>query len=167
MVLIGGVVRSLRQRNSWAGETHIQKAAYIAKEIRGVPFESEFVLYKHGPYSFDLNKSVVHMRGRGILSTIQNPGFGPTMEVNEPLWVALDNAIGHYFSQFEAGINSVCDVLATKNVGELERLATAVFLNKSLGDTSIEEKADEMVRIKPHIPPDLARRAFDEVRALS
>jgi len=167
MVLVGGVAAALRERGSWTGETHVQKAAFVAKVLKHVPFESEFVLYKHGPFSFDLNKSLVHMRARGILSLTQNPGYGPSFEVNRPLWNALNQAAGNVFRQYSEGIDVICDTLATKNVAELERIATAIFLSVSHSDWSREELAEELVRVKPHIPPELARHAFDEAAQLA
>ena len=65
--LVGRVVEILGEMHSWCGETHIQKTAYVAKVIKNVPFESKFILYKHGPYSFDMNGVLNHMRSQNIL----------------------------------------------------------------------------------------------------
>ncbi|MEQ1901411.1 MAG: hypothetical protein ABL866_11830 [Devosia sp.] len=167
MVLIGGTVKLLRERHSWAGETHIQKTAFVSKVLKGVPFESEFVLYKHGPFSFEMSTSLVHMRTRGLLSISQNPGYGPSFDVNEPLWKALDRTASQYFEQYEADLAAVCDVLATKNVAWLERVATATYLNSLRPNASVEERTNELVQLKPHIPYALARDAFDEVASIS
>jgi uncharacterized protein YwgA len=67
-VLVGGIVRSLNAVGSWCGETHIQKTSYIAKHVKGVPLESDFTLYKHGPFSFDLNAVLNEMRSQNLLS---------------------------------------------------------------------------------------------------
>lgn len=162
MVLIGGVVKALRDRHSWTGETHVQKATFIAKVVRRVPFESEFVLYKHGPFSFDLSKSIVHMRGRGLLVTDVNPGYGPSFSVKETLWRALDRTASNIFAQYEASISRICEILAPKNVSELERIATAIYVSELLPNSSKEEKINELVRLKPHILPDAASKAFEE-----
>lgn len=162
MVLIGGVVRSLRLRGSWTGETHIQKTAYIAKIKRNIPFESEFVLYKHGPYSFDLNKSVGHMLGRGLLSADANAGYGPSYNVNEALWKALNTGLGDIFSRFEEGITSVSNQLARKNVADLERIATAVYMSFNFPTVSFEARANLITKAKPHIPHEVALAALIE-----
>lgn len=162
MVLIGGVVKALRDRDSWTGETHVQKATFIAKVVKHVPFESEFVLYKHGPFSFDLSKSIVHMRSRGLLVTEINPGYGPSFSIKETLWRALDRTASNVFAQYEASISRICEVLAPKNVSELERIATAIYVSELLPNSSKKEKINELVRLKPHILPDLAKRAFEE-----
>ena len=44
----------LRADGSWCGETHVQKATYFLQEVLGVQTGFEYILYKHGPYSFDL-----------------------------------------------------------------------------------------------------------------
>jgi hypothetical protein len=49
-----GLARRLYEQGSWTGETHIQKAAYLLHELLAVPFDFAFILYKHGPFSFDL-----------------------------------------------------------------------------------------------------------------
>lgn len=134
--------------------------------MKNVPFESEFVLYKHGPFSFDLSKSIVHMRGRGLLLTEVNPGYGPSFSIKETLWRALDRTASNIFAQYEASISQICEILAPKNVAELERLATAVYVSEILPNSSKEEKARELVRLKPHILPDLAKRAFEEASLL-
>lgn len=48
------LVETLRSKGSWASETHFQKAAYFLQELLRVPLEFEFILYKHGPFSFGL-----------------------------------------------------------------------------------------------------------------
>lgn len=61
MILLGGIASLLKKHGSWTGETHLQKTAYVTKAVLGIPLSASFILYKHGPYSFDLNKSIAHM----------------------------------------------------------------------------------------------------------
>ena len=61
------LAENLRDKGSWCGETHLQKAAYILKEMFGVPLDVDFVLYKHGPYSFDLTDDLARFKADGIL----------------------------------------------------------------------------------------------------
>ncbi|RWO58547.1 hypothetical protein [Mesorhizobium sp.] len=166
MVLIGGVVKALKDRGSWTGETHIQKAAYIAKVRRNIPFESEFVLYKHGPFSFDMSKSIVHMLSRGLLYTENNPGYGPSFRVSDSLWKALNTRLDSFYSQFEAGIYSVSSALARKNVAELERVATAVYVMSNFSNFSLEEQAKTITKLKPHIAQEMALGALREAELI-
>jgi uncharacterized protein YwgA len=52
----------LRRAGSWAGETHMQKAIFFLQELIKVPLGFEFLLYKHGPFSFDLRDELTFMR---------------------------------------------------------------------------------------------------------
>lgn len=166
MLLIGGVVSALRARKSWTGETHVQKTCFVAKVKRGVPFESDFVLYKHGPYSFDLNMSIGHMLSRGLLVTQSNPGYGPSFGVNEALWRALDCGLSGIFSQFKETIDDVAASMARKNVSELEKTATAVFVNAEYSQSSKDERASIITKIKPHISYTDAFASIEEAERI-
>ena len=52
----------LRREGSWCGHTHMQKATYFLQDLLGVPTGYEFILYKHGPYSFDLSEELAGLR---------------------------------------------------------------------------------------------------------
>ncbi|MBN8987582.1 MAG: hypothetical protein J0H42_05030 [Rhizobiales bacterium] len=162
MVLIGGVVDRLTRAGSWCGETHIQKTAYMTKALKNVPFESEFILYKHGPYSFDLNKSLNHMSARSVLSLELRGHYGPSYRLNEALWGALDRASSNFFSTVFESVDDICRRLAKKNVAELERVSTAVFVNTNFSDLSSSDKIKKFVELKPHVSRDLAQIAFEE-----
>ena len=48
-------------------ETHVQKAMYLMQELLEVPTEYSFILYKHGPFSFDLSDELTSFRGDYLL----------------------------------------------------------------------------------------------------
>ena len=57
----------LRDQGSWCGETHLQKAMYFLQELMEVPTGFEFILYMHGPFSFDLRAELTSLRADGLL----------------------------------------------------------------------------------------------------
>jgi uncharacterized protein YwgA len=61
------LMNEMRAKGSWCGETHIQKSVYFLQELLEVPMNLEFILYKHGPYSFDLADAVTAMRADSLL----------------------------------------------------------------------------------------------------
>ena len=61
------LIEKLRQEGSWCGETHVQKAVYFLQNLMGVPLQFDFILYKHGPFSFDLRDELTALRADGIL----------------------------------------------------------------------------------------------------
>jgi hypothetical protein len=53
--------------------------------------------------------------------------------------------------------------LANRSVKQLERIATALYFTVSTDDTSVDARAAKICEVKPHITPDDARRAIEEV----
>jgi hypothetical protein len=57
--------------------------------------------------------------------------------------------------------------LSRKGVAELEKLATAVYVNRKYGsDTPIERRAEILVSLKPHVSVEAARDAFAEAETV-
>ena len=82
--IVLGLVDALRSRHSWCGETHIQKCVYLVQEALQVPTEFEFVLYKYGPYSFDLHDLLGEMRADLLIDRETRPApYGPTLKPSE------------------------------------------------------------------------------------
>jgi uncharacterized protein YwgA len=73
------LIKEMKDKGSWCGETHIQKAAYFLQELLGVPMGFEFILYKHGPYSFDLSDEVTAMRADSLLEYKTRVPYGPNL----------------------------------------------------------------------------------------
>jgi uncharacterized protein YwgA len=164
-VLIGGIVHGLNERHSWSGETHIQKTSYVAKDVLKVPFESEFVLYKHGPYSFDLNSSLMKMRAQNLLAAIPQGQYGSTYQLNEPLWNAI-KASSEVYDRFRTKLDFVCGQMARKNVAQLERLVTAVFVILRFPKLNPQHMRAKLREMKPHISEADAAIAFTEATDL-
>src|SRR5215475_1756256 len=78
--LLVALVERMCAKGSWCGETHIQKTVYLGRELFKLPIDCEFILYKHGPFSFELRDELVAMQAEGLLSeTIQPPPYGPSL----------------------------------------------------------------------------------------
>jgi len=154
------LIKSLAENDSWCGETHIQKASYCLKEVTKTPIEFEFILYKHGPFSFDLRDELTAMRADGLLDIEVNPyPFGPSLKVTET-GIDVIRRFPKTVGEYEEKINFISGFLGNKGVAELERLATALYVSIP------EEAGDRAVQInslKPHISLDLARKAVTEI----
>lgn len=158
------LIEVLRERGSWCGETHIQKAAYLLQEMAGARIGFEFVLYKHGPFSFELRDELSAMRADGFVSLrVQGPAYGPSI-VPEPGADALRKRFPRTLREHEARIQFVAERLDRKPVVELEQLATAFFVSKEAAvATAPETRAQRVHAIKPHIPVDQALEAVRTV----
>ncbi len=159
------LIQRLRRKGSWCGETHIQKSAYFLQELLGVPLDLNVVFYKHGPYSFDLSDVITALRGDELLSVIPRGSYGPTLETTEQ----AQKLLGRFpltMQKYSNAIRFVADRLGTKNVSELERLSTALYVMGELPNASIDRRAKEINRLKPHVSIDDALVALNSVEAM-
>ena len=84
ILVILKLIESLKRHGSWCGETHVQKAIFSLQELKGIPLEFQFVLYKHGPFSFDLRDELTAMRADGLISfKIVNESYGPQLVISD------------------------------------------------------------------------------------
>jgi hypothetical protein len=71
-------------------------------------------------------------------------------------------------TKYAKQISFVAEKLGGKDVSELERLATAFYINEHSGtEASVDERAQRLTEVKPHIPRDLAVDAVITVDQIS
>ena len=158
----------LKTAGSWCGETHLQKAVYLLQELTRVPLGFDFILYKHGPFSFDLRDELTAMRADSQLQIRANPiPYGPTLvttEIGEKLQMRQSFAVEKHRKK----IDFVAEHLGSKSVTDLEQLGTAYYVKKEDYSRSLGQVARRVNELKPHIPMDVAREAavgIDEIIA--
>jgi hypothetical protein len=154
------------RKGSWCGETHIQKAAFFLQEMLSVDMGYEFILYKHGPFSFELRDELVSMQADQLLElAVRQQGYGPTYLVTEfggDFLKRFPKTTARYLDQ----VAFVSDEMGDKGVAELEKLATAFFIANRERSMSTEDRAQMLVELKPHISLSEARRATDQMDLL-
>jgi uncharacterized protein YwgA len=164
MVVLSELIEALDRRGSWCGETHIQKNAYFLDELLGVPFEEyDFILYKHGPFSFELRNELTGMRADGLLALEAQPyPYGPSL-VTTDLAQNLKSRFRQTLERYRPAVEFVAEHLGNKGVVELERLATALYVTRELPNASVEDRAQRLVHLKPHVPLTSATNAVERV----
>ena len=155
---------AMRDRGSWMGETHIQKATYFLQQLLDVPLDFDFILYKHGPFSFDFREFLTYMEAEEFISWQAQPPYGPSLRKGE-MGETLSEQFGNSTSAYDAKINFVADSLGTKNVAELERIATALYVTQ---EEMIEgpSRANRIMELKPHIDVTQSQAAISELDAM-
>jgi hypothetical protein len=158
------LVEELKEHGSWAGETHVQKAAFLLQVGAGVPLGYNFTLYKHGPFAFDLRNDLLALRADGVLDIEPQPEpYGPSIVTTSrtPLLQA------HYpktLDRYGRKVRKVAELIGHKGVVSLERLATAYLLITEHPEMDDVEVAAALRRVKPHISPEGAAEAVSTVR---
>ena len=157
------LIQELRKQGSWCGETHIQKATLFLQELLGVPLEFEFILYKHGPFSFDLKDDLVGLRADGLIHLEPQWPYGPQVKASEQA-AYIQKLYSRTLKNYERQIGFVAKKLGGKGVSDLERVATAYFVTDrfDLGP-SVTRRAEKVSDLKPHIAIDAAEAAVAEV----
>lgn len=161
------LIQELRTNGSWCGETHIQKATLFLQELMNVPVGFDFILYKHGPFSFDLRDELTGYRADDLVALEPQWPYGPRISATEH-----SNYIQKLFSktilQYQNNISFVGQKLGDQGVAELERVATALFITrKRLPKGSVHERAEELSRLKPHVNLEAAMAAVEFVDELT
>jgi hypothetical protein len=165
--LIARLARTLRENDSWTGETHVQKATYLLEVLAGVPFDFDFILYKHGPFSFELRDALGNMQAdRYLKREPQDPPYGPRFSVTER-GLALEERFGKTMSRYGSKVDWIAARLRGKGVASLERLATALWVTTHDGEgCSPEERAKLLRAIKRHVSEENAQQAVEEIDAM-
>lgn len=159
--LLLALVKAMGEHGSWCGETHLQKASYFLEEAAGVPLQLEFVLHKHGPYSFELHEILGDMRGRLLVDVRPQPQpYGPSLEQG-PSASILEKSFPRTLASYAPRIDFVAAKLSRHGAVDLERLATALYVLRNHPDD--EDKVQVMHLLKPHISKEGAAEALKEV----
>jgi len=166
-VILIRLIEALRVKGSWCGETHVQKATYFLQSMVGVPTGFEFILYKHGPFSFDLRDELAAMRADGFVSLrVQDPFYGPSIVPEEAAALRLKEQFPKTLRQHESRIGFVAAKLGDRSVVELERLATAFYISKEVGpQANANARAQRVNFLKPHVSVEEAVEAVRTVDA--
>jgi len=151
-------VRGLNASNSWTGKTHVIKTLYIASTKVNLPFD--FVLFKHGPFSFDANDAIETMSAVGLLSLTATPPYGVRLKpgryesvLNEELEPAT-----------LAAIDDAVRLVGNVGVQELEALATSVWVAERNGFGNDEDWLKAVKELKPHLADKLVTEAITKAR---
>lgn len=161
--LLTELVEQMHDHDSWCGETHLQKATFFLQELLGVDLGYDFVVYKHGPFSFDLRDELAGFASDKLIRyQPQVPPYGPRITVTgdgEKVQTIYPRTLARYADE----ISFVAEKLDARGVIDLERLATALYVTLDASQSNAEQRAEMLRRLKPHIPEPAALHAVHEV----
>ncbi|MGK7346054.1 MAG: hypothetical protein ACNS63_09630 [Candidatus Nitrospinota bacterium M3_3B_026] len=144
------IIDSLHKHGSWTGKTHVQKALSLLRDSGKVDLPFEFVLYRHGPYSFDVESELEQMQSYGAVRIEPNvAGYGVVLHPGE--MADFVNSIEKLSTEELEAIEDVCEFIGLQPVKVLERLATASWIRCQEGKTEQKDVAERLHSLKPHI----------------
>lgn len=162
------LLEKMDESGSWCGETHIQKTTYFLQALAGVPTGFRYILYKHGPFSFELRDQLTAMLADEILKIRPRPyPYGPSFclgataqAVKERYWEAARRYAGE--------ISFVSERLSDKTVADLERLATSLYVTvEEMPEATVAARARRLRELKPHIGEGESQAAIGVVDELA
>lgn len=164
--VVTALIDELDHHGSWCGETHIQKAMFFLQEMAGTDLGFDFILYKHGPFSFDLRDELTAMRADLLLELdVRRFGYGPSLRPTDNAR-AMVKRYAETVDQARPGIEFVATRVGDRDVTELERLGTALYVaRRKKPGASPEIQAQEINRLKPHVSLEEARGAIRTVKS--
>ncbi|MFC1595946.1 hypothetical protein ACFL4D_01520 [Candidatus Margulisiibacteriota bacterium] len=161
--VILSLVEKLIGAGNWCGETHIQKAIYFLQEIFSVHLGFEFILYKHGPYSFSLKDELANMKSYMFLESKPNYPYGPNLCPGETS-DQLKHKYPRTINQYKKNIDNIAKIMGKNKVVELERLATALYVRrKNPKNDSVTSRAEILTAHKPHVSIEDAETAIKKI----
>jgi hypothetical protein len=162
------LIDRLRAQGSWCGETHVQKAVYFLQEILGVSTGFEYILYKHGPYSFDLAADITALRADFLIElNHRSPGYGPGL-VPTPTSTDLRGRYGRTLANCRPEIEFIAKAFGARGVADLEKLATALYVTRQMGDSANSQvRASRIHQLKPHVSESDALAALSEFERIA
>jgi hypothetical protein len=140
------------------GKTHVQKALSLLASVRPglVPFR--YVLYKHGPYSFEVEDEIEQMRSYTAIE-VEPAGDGYGVILHPGEMASYVTAKAPLSQEARDVVEEVCEFVGAKNVHELEKLATAGWIRVRERIEEHEAVANRLHALKPHIAISDARAA--------
>jgi uncharacterized protein YwgA len=166
-VVFAELANKLAEHGSWCGETHMQKAVYLLQGLTKQDLGYDYILYKHGPFSFDLADDLTGFRADGIFKLRPRPEpYGPTLVATEAA-ERLRSVFKITSDRFREPIQFVASAVGNKGVVELERLGTALYVTlEDLSRRSVEDRAARLHELKPHVSVTEATEAVKQIDKL-
>jgi uncharacterized protein YwgA len=159
--ILGAFVEKVRATGHACGETLLQKAAFVMKELFGVPFSDEFRIHYYGPFSFQLRDRLSLLEAEEFLR-VSPRDLGVTYDTGER-FSQLREQFPRTIAKYQQAIDFAVAQLGSLGVKELEPLTTALFVTRQESNANATARAAKLRAIKPHVKQAEARAAIAKV----
>jgi uncharacterized protein YwgA len=159
--ILAAFIEKVRESGHACGETLMQKAAYVMKELFGVPLSDKFRIHYYGPFSFQLQNRLSLMEAQDFVR-VSPREIGVTYDVGE-LFHQLREKFPQTLEKYQRAIDFAAEKLGALRVKELEPLTTALFVTRQQPTASSSSRSSKLMEIKPHVKPAEAAAAIATV----
>jgi uncharacterized protein YwgA len=159
--ILGAFVERVRAAGRPCGETLLQKAVFVMKELFDLHLTDEFRIHYYGPFSFELRDRLSSMEADDIVR-VRPREMGVTYEIGER-FSQLRTRFASDIQSASRAIEFTADRLGSLGVKKLEPLTTALYVTRELPAASAQERASRLREIKQHIDEPEALRAIETI----
>lgn len=123
----------------------------------------KFVIYKHGPFSFELSSELSSMRATNIIElAFPHLGYGPSIKATDfgkrVYEINKDNIVA-----FDTVVEFVSEWFGSRDVRYLERITTAYFVTQKHPREPVVSRAKRINDLKSHVDLQAAEEAVRTV----
>lgn len=159
------LIEEMNEKGSWSGETHVQKAVYFLQRGCKVPIDYDFILYKYGPFSFELKEDLIEMKIKDFISEILKPPYGPSLTPGGKFEIYRELFLRNV-QKYKEQLTFVAENISNYPVDSLEKVSTALYVLKEEKLDDDKKVAARINSLKPHISIREAEDAVKKVRSL-
>jgi hypothetical protein len=143
--------------------THLHKAMFFLRAM-GVPVPFSFILYKHGPFSLDVESELAEMKSYYATCPDSRPGFSQVLQAGINAQSLRQKV--QLTPEERRAVAQVCKFLAGKPLMEIEVLATAAWIKSNEQFRTSDEMARRLHLLKPYVSPHEATERVGEIETI-
>ena len=156
--ILAAFVEKVRLAGSPCGETLLQKAAFVMKELFNVPLSDEFRIHYYGPFSFQLRSRLEAMEADDFVRVTPRE-WGVTYDTGDR-YAQLRDQFSKTLATYDRAISFAAEHMGQLGVKSLEPLTTALYVTRQHPEASTAEREANLRQIKQHITPTEAKTAI-------
>lgn len=141
--------------------THLQKAMFLLRTVNVTEVPFSFILYKHGPFSLDVESELSEMKSYCAICSDLRPGLSQVLQPGTKAPLLRQKV--QLRDEERAAVAEVCRFLARKPLVEIELLATAAWIKANEQPGSLDAIADRLQVLKPYVSRPEAMRTSGEI----
>lgn len=154
------LLERIKQENRVCSESYIQKMCYLFEGFFSEPLGFSFQMYKHAPFSWDLQDELTALRADDILEIKVNRTIGATEYVLAENSGLLKQLHIYTIAKNAPCIEFIIREFAQYKIPALEKLATALYVMKENPENNLRENARKIRDYTPHVTREEALDAL-------